>query len=181
MDSPFLTTIAKQLGEKKKSILRFEFPYMQMRRVDGRRRPPNPTKTLIEHWKTIIDALDSSKNIVIGGKSLGGRAASMIVDQSIASGLICLGYPFHPPGKPHKQRVEHLATLQTPTLILQGERDPLGSYKEVEKYNLSPAVRVHWLADGDHSFQPRKKSGKTEKNNLDEAILQILAFLEQLN
>ena len=70
MDSPFLTTIAKQLGEKKKSILRFEFPYMQMRRVDGRRRPPNPTKILIEHWKTIIDAIDSTKKTVIGGEPL---------------------------------------------------------------------------------------------------------------
>ena len=181
MDSPFMTTIAKQLGENKKRILRFEFPYMQMRRVDGRRRPPNPTKTLTEHWKTIIDAIDSTKQIVIGGKSLGGRMASMIADESIASGLICLGYPFHPPGKPHKQRVEHLATLQIPTLILQGERDPLGSYKEVEKYTLSPAIRIHWLPDGDHSFKPRKKSGKTEENNLHEAVVQILAFLKQLD
>ena len=79
---------------------------------------------------------------VIGGKSMGGRIASMVADRAAVDGVICFGYPFHPPGKPDRLRVEHLETMRTPTLILQGERDPFGRREEVEGYQLSDTVCI---------------------------------------
>ncbi len=81
-----------------------------------------------------------------------------------------------PPGKPERTRTEHLRTLATPTLILQGERDSLGRREEIEGYRLSPSIRLHWLADGDHGFKPRKASGRTEAQNWDEAIAKLAEF-----
>jgi uncharacterized protein len=109
---------------------------------------------------------------------MGGRIASMIADEVGAAALICLGYPFHPPGNPNKARTEHLYTLRTPTLILQGARDPFGGRDEVAALNLPRKVRVRWLADGEHSFKPRKASGRTEAQNLAEAVDEAAAFLK---
>ncbi|HZZ78725.1 MAG TPA: alpha/beta family hydrolase, partial [Gemmataceae bacterium] len=117
------------------------------------------------------------ERLVIGGKSMGGRIASLVADDAGVAGLICLGYPFHPVGKPDKLRVEHLKAIKTPTLIVQGERDSFGNRADVGQYKLSPAVRVHWLKDGDHSFKPRKSSGETEQSNLDAALDTINTFL----
>ena len=111
---------------------------------------------------------------------MGGRIASLIADQAGASGLVCLGYPFHPTGKPNQLRTEHLRELKTPTLILQGERDPFGDKQEVEGYELSPRIEMHWLADGDHSFKPRKASGRTADENLSEALERMASFIVSL-
>ena len=99
-----------------------------------------------------------SKTLLIGGKSLGGRIASLVADETEVAGLVCLGYPFHPTGKPEQLRIEHLKSIHTTTLIVQGERDPFGNRQEVAGYKLSKHIRVHWLPDGDHSFKPRKAS-----------------------
>jgi hypothetical protein len=93
---------------------------------------------------------------------------------------VCLGFPFHAPGKPATERIRHMADLATPTLILQGARDALGNADEVAGYDLSPAVRVHWLADGDHGFKPRRASGLTERHNWDEAMAEIARFVSGL-
>jgi len=76
--------------------------------------------------------------------------------------------------------VEHLQAIKTPTLILQGERDPFGNRDEVDGYKLSPTIRVAWLEDGDHSFKPRKTSGRTEQQNWEAAIKEIVVFLGSL-
>lgn len=115
--------------------------------------------------------------IYIGGKSMGGRMASLVADELGVAGLICLGYPFHPPGKPDKLRTAHLAGLQTPTLICQGERDTFGQRAEVAGYDLSSAINFEWLPDGDHSFKPRKRSGFTEADNLAAAAAACAAFI----
>ena len=108
---------------------------------------------------------------------MGGRVASLIADEAGVKGLVCLGYPFHPPGKPDRLRTEHLAPLATPALIVQGERDPFGGRDEVESYDLSPAITVTWMPDGDHGFKPRKASGRTERENLDDAIAAVAEFV----
>jgi hypothetical protein len=131
-------------------------------------------------WRSVIDDLGGGGKVVIGGKSLGGRMASLVADEAGARGLVCLGYPFHPPGKPEKLRVAHLKELATPALVLQGTRDALGSRSEVEGYALSPAIRVIWLEDGDHSFKPRASSGRTLTANLDVAVEAIEAFVQSL-
>ena len=111
---------------------------------------------------------------------MGGRMASLIADERAVAGLVCLGYPFHPPGRPDKLRTEHLRGLVTPTLILQGERDALGNREDVAGYDLSKAITVHWLGDGDHDLKPRKKSGRTHDENLSEAIAAIGKFVSGL-
>ena len=128
----------------------------------------------------MIDELGGGERLVIGGKSLGGRMASLVADEAGARGLVCLGYPFHPPGAPDRLRTTHLRDLRTPTLIVQGTRDPLGTREEVAEYPLSPAIRVVWLEDGDHSFKPRVSSGRTEKGNLEAAVAAVAGFVERL-
>jgi hypothetical protein len=176
MDSPFMTAVAKGLAAAGLRVARFEFPYMQARRATGVRRPPDRLAVLLDTWRAVVAALANEApsghggTPVIGGKSLGGRVASMIADEVGARGLVCLGYPFHAPGKPPGERIAHLATLKTPTLIVQGSRDPFGTPEEVAGYALSPSVRVVWIDDGDHSFAPRGASDRTADDTWREAV-----------
>jgi predicted alpha/beta-hydrolase family hydrolase len=179
MDSPFLERVAGGLAARGFRVVRFEFPYMAARR-EGRRPPPDREPVLLDHWRAVLGMLRGARPPVIGGKSLGGRMASLLADEVGARGLVCLGYPFHPPGKPAHLRVAHLEKLGTPTLVVQGTRDALGSREEVGGYRLSPSIRVHWIEDGDHSFRPRARSGRTERQNLDEAVEAVAAFVGAL-
>lgn len=179
MDSPFMAAFAEGLAAEGFRVVRFEFPYMVKRRLTGTRRPPDRAPVLLEAWRAVIAALGPGR-LVIGGKSLGGRMASLVADETGVRGLVCLGFPFHAPGKPATERIGHMANLVTPTLILQGERDTLGNAGEVAGYDLSGAVRVHWLADGDHGFKPRRASGLTERQNWDEAMAEIAKFVSGL-
>jgi uncharacterized protein len=176
MDTPFMEFFARGLAEGGYRVVRFEFPYMAERRQGGRKRPPDREDALRQTWLEVLGQF-SPERLVIGGKSLGGRIASLIADEIGAAGLVCLGYPFHPTGKPSQTRTKHLQTLKTPTLIVQGTRDALGKMEEVAGYPLSPAIRVHWLEDGDHSFKPRRVSGRTEAENWQEAVKAIQMFL----
>jgi predicted alpha/beta-hydrolase family hydrolase len=135
---------------------------------------------LRQAWLDVIAALGGGEKVVIGGKSLGGRIASYVADAAGARGLVCLGYPFHPPSEPTRLRTAHLAGLSTPTLIVQGTRDPFGGPEEVAGYDLSPAIRLVWMEDGDHSFKPRRSSGRTEEGNLAETIEAIAGFVRGL-
>ena len=103
--------------------------------------------------------------------------ASMIADETGVAGLLCFGYPFHPPGRPDRLRTEHLKTLATPAMIVQGTRDPFGGREEVESYGLSRSIRVVWIEGGDHSFKPPARSGRTARENLAEAIAAGVSFL----
>jgi predicted alpha/beta-hydrolase family hydrolase len=180
MSSPFLERFARRLAERGVAVVRFEFPYMCRRRQGGGRRPPDRTAVLEESWRRVVAALGGGPRLVIGGKSMGGRIASRVADELSAAGLVCLGYPFHPPRRPERTRVAHLAELVTPTLIVQGTRDPFGSPAEVAGYRLSPAVRLAWIEDGDHSLVPRKRSGRTEEGNLAAAVEAVLEHLTSL-
>ena len=179
MDSDWMTMVAGAVAEKGFRVVRFEFPYMAERRDTGKKRPPNPQRILEETWRTVINDLGADR-LVIGGKSMGGRMASLVADNAGVRGLVCLGYPFHPPGRPEKLRTEHLAALKTPTLICQGERDPFGGKEEVPGYTLSKAIRLHWAPDGDHGLKPRKKSGHTEEENIAAAVDAIADFMGKL-
>jgi predicted alpha/beta-hydrolase family hydrolase len=103
--------------------------------------------------------------------------ASLLADELGADALVCLGYPFYAVGKPEKPRVEHLAGLQTRTLIVQGERDALGNREAVEAYTLSPSIEVAWLAAGDHDLKPLKVSGFTHEQHLASAAERVSGFL----
>lgn len=176
MDSPFMAEIADRCATANLRCIRFEFPYMARRRTEGVRPGPDRAPVLEKYWNDVIATIGNPERLIIGGKSMGGRIASHIADQSAVAGLVCLGYPFHPPGRPEKTRTAHLAGLVTPTLILQGERDTLGTPADVAGYALSPSIKVTWLPDGDHSFKPRKKSGHTLPENMAAAVAGIVEF-----
>ncbi|WP_308852284.1 alpha/beta family hydrolase [Pseudomonas entomophila] len=179
MDSPFMDTVAARLAAQGIGVVRFEFAYMAQRRLDGKRRPPNPQTVLLDRWREVLTQVRTHLTgpVAIGGKSMGGRMASLLADERGVEALVCLGYPFHAVGKPDKPRVEHLATLRTPTLIVQGTRDALGDRETVAGYALSPAIQVHWLATGDHDFKPLKVSGFTHEQHMQAAVEQVGAFL----
>ncbi len=180
MDSPFMNTVAEGLAHRGVRVVRFEFSYMAARRTGGRRGAPDREPVLIASWRAVIGALGDPSRLVIGGKSMGGRIASMIADDAGVAGLVCLGYPFHPLGNPARTRVEHLKTLRTPAVILQGTRDSFGRPDEVAHYGLSPAVRIVWAEDADHSLRPRARSGRTEAQNLSDAIVRVFNFIASL-
>ena len=180
MDSPFMQYFAEELGSVGFRVARFEFPYMAERRVTGTKKPPNRGPVLIETWMAVADALGPA-DLIVGGKSMGGRIASMIADEAGVRGLVALGYPFHPPGRPEKLRTEHLENLNTPALFCQGTRDPFGTREEADGFTLSKSIRFHWLEDGDHGFKPRKASGRTEPQNWDSAIAAITEFANALS
>ena len=171
MDSASLTAAAKALAEAEFRVARFEFAYMAARR-QGERKPPPKAETVMPEYVAAIDDLGPTNGpLVIGGKSMGGRVASMIADAEFIArriaGLVCLGYPFHPPGRPEQLRTKHLIGMKTPALIVQGTRDEFGTRYEVGDYGLSDEIEVFWLEDGDHDLKPRKAiSGFTTAQHL---------------
>ena len=186
MDSPFMSLISEMLAARGVRVARFEFAYMAARRSGGKRRPPPKAELLdgemIEAARAAAHA--ASGRLSIGGKSMGGRVASHVCDrlhgEGLVAGLVCLGYPFHPPKTPERLRTAHLVDLACPALFVQGERDPFGSRTDVEALTLSPAIRFHWAHDGDHDLGPRGGSGATRKGNLEAAADSIAAFLKAL-
>ncbi len=160
MDSKAMTAAAEALAAEGLRVARFEFAYMAARR-SGTRKPPPRADRIIGEYLQAVDQLNATGPLVIGGKSMGGRVASMAADelfqQGKIAGLMCLGYPFHPPAKPTQLRTAHLEGLQTPALIFQGTRDPFGTFEEVPGYELSASIEIHWLEDGDHDLKPRKR------------------------
>ncbi|NQV82783.1 MAG: dienelactone hydrolase family protein [Rhodospirillales bacterium] len=180
MDSPFMNAFAEGLARQGFRMARFEFPYMRKRRETGAKRPPDRAPVLLDTWRDVIDELGAG-TLVIGGKSMGGRIASMVADETGVRGLVCLGYPFHGSGKPmNPDRLAHLEHLKTRALFCQGTRDTLGSTEDVKDYTLSKSITLHWLEDGDHGFKPRKASGLSEAENWQHAIQAIAGFLKAL-
>jgi predicted alpha/beta-hydrolase family hydrolase len=184
MDSAAMTAAAKALAAAGFRVARFEFGYMAARR-SGPRKPPPRAETVQPEYVAAIDALKAQGTLIIGGKSMGGRVASMIADAMLAegriAGLVCLGYPFHPPEKPQQRRTSHLADLKTPTLIVQGTRDPFGTPDEVAGYTLSKAIECLWLEDADHDLRPRKKiSGFTAADHLKTMAARVAAWRDDL-
>jgi uncharacterized protein len=173
MDSAFMVSIAGMLAERGIRVVRFEFPYMAARREGGKKRPPPKAEALTVEYLAVLAELgprETQWKRLIGGKSMGGRVASLIADELHAAdaiaGVVCLGYPFHPPNTPANLRTAHLEHLKCPALILQGERDPFGTQAEVSGLALSSHIAVHWIGDGDHDLGPRGASGFTRKGNL---------------
>lgn len=177
MHSDFMQQMAALIAAEGIDVYRFDFPYMQRIMQDGKRRPPDPIAKLQAAFAHAIVSLPHGLPLFIGGKSMGARVASMLLAQTEAQGAICLGYPFHPPGQPHKLRLEPLRQAQKPVLIIQGQRDTFGDQRQVSGYDLGPAITLKFLADGDHSFKPRKASGLTQEQHLQQAAKWAADFM----
>ena len=183
MDSGSMNATTKALAATGLRIARFEFAYMASRRTDaGRRPPPRADKVMPEFVAAVDDLGPTSGALIIGGKSMGGRVASMVADALYdagrIAGLLCLGYPFHPPGQPEQLRTKHLVGLKTPSLIVQGTRDEFGTRQEVVHYDLSPKIELMWLEDGDHDLKPRKSiSGFSAADHLATMAASVEAWI----
>ncbi|MEL6298544.1 MAG: alpha/beta fold hydrolase [Pseudomonadota bacterium] len=180
----FMEQVATALAAREIGVARFAFGYMAQREADGKRRPPPPVRVLEDEMRAALLELQYSlaagRRIFIGGKSLGGRVATLVADPLFAdgaiAGVVCLGYPFHPAGNSQSLRTAHLEHLTCPTLIVQGTRDPLGTRDDAAGYTLSGAIKLHWLDDGDHDLKPRVRSGHTHDGHIAAAADAIAAF-----
>ncbi len=185
MDSSSMSAVAEALASVGLRIARFEFAYMAARRTSAGRKPPPRAETLIAEYRSAVAELAAGKPLIIGGKSMGGRVASMVADELFVAGkiagLVCLGYPFHPPGRPDQLRTAHLETLRTPALVCQGSRDPFGTRQDVASYRLSPTIELLWLEDGDHDLRPRKSvSGFSAQDHLKSMAAAVRAFADRV-
>ncbi len=180
MDSGFMQAMADLLAACGIHVIRFEFSYMAARHTAGVRKPPSRMPQLLHEYRAVLDVLGSGP-VFIGGKSMGGRAASMLAAEADApaaiAGLVCLGYPFHPPGKPENLRTAHLASLRCPALVVQGERDPFGTAEEVPGLSLPQNIEFHWCPAGNHDLVPPKRSGHTAEGNWSAAADAIASFV----
>lgn len=182
MDNKGMTDLAEALAARGLRVARFEFAYMAARR-SGTRKPPPRAETLTGEYRAAVEAVRAAgvTRLLIGGRSMGGRVATLVADElhdeGLIAGVVCFGYPFHPPTKPDQLRTAHLEHLRTPTLIVQGDRDEFGTRSEVESYELSPAIEVLFLPDGDHSLTPRKTvSGFSYRDHLATAADAVVRF-----
>ncbi|OQX35137.1 MAG: alpha/beta hydrolase [Oceanospirillales bacterium LUC14_002_19_P2] len=183
MDSDFMDTMAERLAAQGIRVVRFEFPYMQERRHTGKERPPDRQPILLQAWRDVIAQVRETtgvETVFIGGKSMGGRMATLLAAEAPETGLVgvvCLGYPFHAPGKTDKPRIDHLMEFPVPIRIIQGDRDAMGNRETVEGYGLSSRLDIQWLPDGNHDLKPRKASGHTHDEHLTIAAEKVAEFI----
>jgi predicted alpha/beta-hydrolase family hydrolase len=170
---PFMTATAKGLAARGISVVTFDFPYMR-----ARRHVPDKAPVLEESFREVIDAArkwSKTSDVFIGGKSMGGRMATHLGAQGLEGvrGIVALGYPLHPPGRPDKPRTEHLPSISVPVLIVQGERDTFGTPDELGPViaTMKTKVTLHVVAGGDHSLTVRGK----KKDDAFQDVLEVIA------
>src|SRR3989449_10019543 len=179
MRHPFLESISQRLAERSIAPLRYQFPYMEQRA----RRPDSPAVAAATVRAAVMEAARVAPGLplVAGGKSFGGRMTSTAQAEAPlpgVRGLVFLGFPLHPPGRPGDSRAEHLARVRIPTLFLQGDRDEfaeLSLLKPVVK-RLGAGATLHLVEGGDHSLKVLKRSGKTEADVMGELSEAIVAW-----
>ncbi|MEH6579193.1 MAG: alpha/beta family hydrolase [Amphritea sp.] len=182
MDSEFMETVAQGLADGGLQVVRFEFPYMEKRREDGKKRPPDRQPKLLEVYIRMIEQWNKDDvPLFLAGKSMGGRMATMLCDQPSVAACFVYGYPFYAPGKQDRPRIEHLQSLLCPVHVFQGTRDRMGDFETVSAYGLSDALHLNWLEDGDHDLKPRIKSGLTQDAHIRHAVECTLQICHQIS
>ncbi|SNY53769.1 hypothetical protein SAMN06297280_2450 [Arsukibacterium tuosuense] len=179
-DSPFMNTLAGALAGHHIEVQRFNFPYMQRSIELGSKRPPDKMVLLQRHFMEQISMVKPDLPLFIGGKSMGGRVASMLnlPDTLRVNAIFAFGYPFHPPGK-DQWRTEHFTRLSMPLHILQGERDPFGKRTELSELSW-PNVSMHWLTAADHDFKPTKSSGLQQRQLISAAAAYCSEVIDEI-
>jgi uncharacterized protein len=170
--SRFMVHIGTAIARRGVVVITFDFPYV----VQGR-KVPDRAPVLEASWRATLAEVRgrselSSLSLFIGGKSMGGRIASHVAAQgdSGVDGLVFLGYPLHPPGRPQQRRDAHLPSIREPMLFVQGERDKLGTSEEIRTLlpRLNPTSSLHEIAGADHSFAVPRSSGRSADSVCDE-------------
>lgn len=172
---PFGRRLAERLPEAGISLVRFQFPYQET----GSRRPDSPA-TLLATWRAVLESSRSDgTRIAIGGRSLGGRIASMLASEGASVDALALfAYPLHPPGKPEQLRTAHLTGIECPALFCSGTRDAFATPDELTATAvLVPDARVHLLDGADHGFAVLKSSGRSREDVWDEAAGALVEWL----
>jgi hypothetical protein len=176
MRHPFLELVARGLAERGIGTFRYQFPYMQARE----KRPDPPDVAMAAVRAAVAKAAEVAPGlpIIAGGKSFGGRMTSNAAAKEAlpgVKGLVFLGFPLHPPGKPGDSRAAHLASVTVPMLFLQGTRDTLARLDLITAVcqRLGPLATLHVVEGADHSFKVLKRSGRVEKEVMEEMVVQI--------
>jgi uncharacterized protein len=179
MDHPFMEHVAQGLARRGHRVVRFNFPYMQ-----AGRKAPDRAETLEACFRAVADAVAGDGPLVLGGKSMGGRIASQVAaGGSPCDGLVFLGYPLHPPGKPERLRDAHLREIRVPMLFVEGTRDPfcpLETLDRVKERFVAPTT-IRVIEDGDHSFRVRKSSGRDTYAAWNEVVEVTAGWLHDLS
>ena len=159
LTSDYMAFFAVELARRGHRVVRFNFPYME-----AGRKAPDRQPVLIETFRAVVDGVASGAGkMIVGGKSMGGRIASHAVAEGMAAdGLVFLGYPLHPPGRPERIRDAHLHDIKAPILFVEGTRDPFCPLETLEKVRagIGTDTEVLVIDDGDHSLKVRKSSGR---------------------
>jgi uncharacterized protein len=181
--SSFIVDFASGLAARGIETITFNFLYSEQSR-----RIPDPNDKLEACWRAVIGAVRERMiadrvAVAIGGKSMGGRIASQVAAAGIGDlvGLVFLGYPLHPPGRPNRLRTQHLPDVKAPMLFVQGSRDTFGTPDELRPIvtALDPAADVYVVEGGDHSFKVRKGAGVTQQEIHDAIQDHIAAWLRE--
>src|SRR5438876_49822 len=176
MRHPFLEVVAQRLAERSIATLRYQFPYMERRA--GRPDPPAVAAATVRAAVTEAARVAPGLPLVAGGKSFGGRMTSTAQAEAPlpgVRGLLFLGFPLHPPGRPDDKRAEHLAQVRVPMLFLQGDRDEFADLtllRPVVK-RLGERATLHLIQGGDHSFHVLKRSGRTDADVMTELVATV--------
>ncbi len=184
MRHPFLESISQRLAEQGIATLRYQFPYMERRS----RRPDPPAVAAATVRAAVAEAARMAPDLplVAGGKSFGGRMTSTAQAEEPlpgVRGLVFLGFPLHPPGRPDDKRAEHLAHVQVPMLFLQGTRDDFAALKLLQPLvkRLGERATLHLVEGGDHSFRVPTKSGRSEGEVMGEVVSTIVEWADGLS
>src|SRR6266567_3895108 len=183
MRHPFLESMAQGLAEREVATLRYHFPYMERRA----RRPDPPAVAAATVRAAVAEAARVAPGLplIAGGKSFGGRMTSTAQAEAPlpgVRGLVFLGFPLHPPGRPGDKRAEHLAQVRIPMLFLQGDRDEFADLKLLKPVvkRLGARATLHLVEGGDHSFRVPKRSGKTAEDVMTELVATIDRWATEL-
>lgn len=180
MRSAFLSYVCESVAAAGIATLKFNFPYMEKGR-----KAPDPARKLEATWRSVLDRLRDDPalgfaNVFVGGKSLGGRMASRVVAQGEpVAGLVLLGYPLHPPGKPEKLRTEHFPRISVPSLFIQGTRDPLCDLTLLRQAlpRIPGRADLHLVEGGDHSFNVLKRMGVPQEQVWKDIVARLVDWL----
>lgn len=181
MTHVFMEHVAAGLAARRLRVARFNFVYTEVGR-----RTPDRQSVLEDTFRSVLDALTTAapfRRLIVGGKSMGGRVASHVVAVgSTGDGLLFLGYPLHPPGRPEKLRDAHLYDIEIPMLFIEGTRDPFCPLETLARVRrrLQAPTEVAVIDDGDHSFKVRKSSGRSTEDAWDEVVAHSAVWIDRL-